>query len=615
MKRQLIAMGLLASLKAQRRKHQTFTKYKAIFWGCLTAIGLFIYSQITHQTPLHGMVFRPAIAQGSPSSVHSSVHSPAQAPCHHPTPTTLALEPTKTAPVPLYEGLSDYQYPISTQNSQAQRYFNQGLLLAYGFNHAEAARSFREAAWLDPNCALCYWGTALVLGPNINAGMEKEAVPQAWEALQTAIRLSQRATNPREKALIQALAKRYTSQPVEDRKPLDLAYVNAMRQVMRRYPADLDVATLFAEALMDTMPWDYWQPNGQPKSDAVEIFQTLEAVLKQNPNHPGANHFYIHAVEKEKPELGLPAADRLMTLFPNAGHLVHMPSHIYIRTGRYHDAVLSNQRGIKADDAYLAQTQAQGIYPLAYKPHNHHFLWYAVLMTGQSQIALEAAAQTAKVDPKLLGEGALAGALQHYSSIPLVTQVRFSRWDDILSAPAPAQPYQKGIWHYGRGMAFLGKGQAGRAAQELNQLQAIAAKPALKDLKIWGSNSTASILDVATQVLGGEMAAQAGRYERAIAHLKTAVNLEDKLVYTEPPDWYHPTRQVLAKILHQAGKAREAEQVYRADLKIYPENGWSLYGLAQSLQAQGKTAEAKSIQTRFQTAWKYADGPLTLEQL
>jgi tetratricopeptide (TPR) repeat protein len=598
MKRLLIAMRLLTFLKNH------FKKYKALVLGILTTIALLIYSQMANQNSLHALLFQQAIAKETQST---------QAPCHHAPPVTVALASMKAEAVPLYEGLDQYRYPISTRNAQAQRYFNQGLLLSYGFNHAEAARSFREAARLDPNCAMCYWGTALVLGPNINAGMDKEAVPQAWEALQTAIRLSQRpSTSPREKALIQALAKRYTSQPVEDRKPLDLAYAKAMRQVMKRYPADLEVATLFAEALMDTMPWDYWQPNGQPKPDAMEIFQTLESVLKRNPNHPGANHLYIHAVEKVKPELGVAAADRLMKLFPNAGHLVHMPSHIYIRTGRYHDAVLSNQQGIKADDAYLAQTQAQGMYPLAYKPHNHHFLWFAALMTGQSQVALNAADQTAKVDPKLLGEGELAGALQHYSIIPLMTQVRFSRWDDLLAAPTPTQPYQKGVWHYGRGRAFLGKGQAAQAAQELKQLQAIAADPALKDLKIWGFNSTASILEIANHVLAGELATQARQYDQAIEHLKTAVKLEDALVYTEPADWYQPTRQALATVLLKAGKSREAERVYRADLKIYPDNGWSLYGLSQSLQAQGKTKEARSIQTRFQSAWKYADVPLQL---
>lgn len=601
MKRLLSAMGLLTFLK----RH--FKKYKAIALGMLSAIALVVYSQIATHHPLHLLLPQRAIAKDTQST---------QAPCHHAPPVTVALAATQTETVPLYEGLDQYRYPISTRNAQAQRYFNQGLLLSYGFNHAEAARSFREAARLDPNCAMCYWGTALVLGPNINSGMDKDAVPQAWEALQTAIRLSQRSsTSVREKALIQALAKRYTAQPLDDRKPLDLAYVNAMRQVTKRYPNDLDVATLFAEALMDSMPWDYWQANGQPKPDAVEIFQTLESVLTRNPNHPGANHLYIHAVEKVKPELALPSADRLMTLFPNAGHLVHMPSHIYIRTGRYHDAVLSNQRGIKADDAYLAQTQAQGIYPLAYKPHNHHFLWFAALMTGQSQIALDAAEQTAKVDPKLLGEGELAGALQHYSIIPLMTRVRFSQWDEILATPAPAQPYQKGIWHYGRGMALLGKGQATQATEELKQLQAIAANPALKDLKIWGFNSTASVLEIADHVLAGKLAVQEQQYEQAIAHLKAAVKLEDALVYTEPADWYQPTRQALATGLYKAGKFREAEQIYRADLKIYPDNGWSLYGLAQSLRAQGKTKEAQAIQARFQSAWQYADVSLTPKQL
>jgi tetratricopeptide (TPR) repeat protein len=550
-----------------------------------------------------------ATATLSVSSQPAIAHSPSQN-----SPALLVAKNTTPAQrAPLYDGLSAYHYAISTQNSLAQRYFNQGLLLTYGFNHAEAARSFQEAANLDPDCAMCYWGISLVQGPNINASMEEGSVSPAWAALQTAIRLSPSAT-PRERALIQALAVRYQPQPLADRSSLDLAYANAMRQVVQRHPEDLDAATLFAEALMDTMPWDYWQENGQPKPEAAEIFQTLKAVLKQNPNHPGANHLYIHAVEKERPELGLPAADRLMTLFPNAGHLVHMPSHIYIRTGRHHDAVLSNQQGIQADNAYLARTQAQGIYPLLYKPHNHHFLWFAALQTGQSHVALEAAEQTAKVDPKLLEEGELASALQHFSTIPLFTQIRFGQWDRILATPKLAHPYPQGVWHYARGMAFLGKGQSSSAAGELKKLQAIAANPALEELKIGGLNSTASILNIATQVLAGELALQEQRYERAIAHLKTAVKLEDALVYTEPADWYQPTRQALGRGLLQAGKPQAAEQIYRADLNIYPENGWSLHGLEKSLQAQGKMQAARAIQTRFQTAWKYADISLATEQ-
>jgi tetratricopeptide (TPR) repeat protein len=522
----------------------------------------------------------------------------------------LAKNAARAAQAPLYGGLSAYNYPISTKNPLAQRYFNQGLLLAYGFNHAEAARSFQQAANLDPNCAMCYWGMSLVLGPNINAPMDKDAVSPAWTAIQTAKRLSKTASS-REKAFIQALAKRYTPQPLADRKPLDLAYAKAMQDVTRRYPTDLDAAALFAEALMDTTPWDYWQDNGQPKPEAVEILKTLENVLARNPNHPGANHLYIHAVEKKRPELGLPSADRLIKLFPNAGHLVHMPSHIYIRTGRYQDAVLSNQLGVKADDAYLAQTQAQGIYPLAYRPHNHHFLWFAAMMTGQSTIARQAAEQTAKVDPKLMEEGDLAGALQHYSVIPLFTSIRFSQWDKILATPSPTLSYPKGVWHYARGMAFLNQGQSAQAIRALKQLQAIAAEPVHKDFKIWGFNTTGSVLAIAIKVLSGELAAKRGENEKAIAHLQTAVKLEDALVYTEPPDWYQPTRQVLGKILLKTGKTTEAEQTYREDLRIYPENGWSLSGLAQSLQAQGKTKEAQLIQARFQTAWKNADIPVT----
>jgi tetratricopeptide (TPR) repeat protein len=565
-------------------------KYSAALLSFLAMAGLSIYSL-------------------GPKDV-AIAHSPGQ----NSAASSLAKNVLSKTQVPLYEGLSAYNYPVSTKNAQAKRYFNQGLLLSYGFNHAEAARSFQEAARLDPNCAMCYWGMALVRGPHVNAGMDKDAVSPAWTALQKATQLSKTAT-PREQALIRALAKRYTPQAVEDRKPLDLAYANAMRQVAQRFPKDLDAATLFAEALMDTTPWDYWQDNGQPKPEAVEVFKVLEGVLAKNSNHPGANHLYIHAVEKERPELGLPSADRLMKLFPNAGHLVHMPSHIYIRTGRYYDAVLSNQLGVKADDAFLAQTQAQGIYPLAYRPHNHHFLWFAAMMTGQSKIAQQAAEQTAKVDPKLMGEGDLAGALQHYSITPLFTQIRFGQWDQILATPAPTFQYPKGIWHYARGMAFLGKGQSAQAAEELKQLQAIAVDPTQKEFKIWTFNAPASVLEIATEVLSGELAIKQGEKDKAIAHLQKAIKLEDALVYTEPPDWYQPTRQALGGILLKAGRLMEAEQAYREDLKIYPENGWSLNGLAQSLQAQGKTKKAQAILNRFQTAWKHADISLTALRL
>lgn len=526
----------------------------------------------------------------------------------HPAASKQATQISPSTRAPLFHNLGNYQHPISTRNALAQRYFNQGLMLAYGFNHAEAARSFQQAAQLDPNCAMCYWGVAYVLGPNINAAMEKDAVPEAWQALQQAIALSKDASE-KERAYIQALATRYPMKHVEDRKPFDLAYAKAMREVAKAYPDDPDAATLFAEALMDTTPWDYWNEDGTAKPEGAEIMATLQSVLKRNPNHPGANHLYIHAVEKERPELGIASADRLMALVPGSGHLVHMASHIYIRVGRYHDAILSNQRGISSDDTYAVAHNPQGVYPLAYMPHNHHFLWFAAMMTGQSEVALKAAQQTAKVDPKLMRQADLAGSLQHYFSIPLYTQVRFGQWDAILATPAPDPDlqYPTGVWHYARGMAFLRKGQLDQAQQSLQQLQTIATDPGLQQVKIWGFNATTNILAIAAEVLAGQIASQQGEMEGAIAHLKRAVKLEDALTYTEPADWYHPTRQILAATFLAANRAAEAEQTYREDLKIYPENGWSLFGLAQSLRAQKKYAAAQTTQARFIQAWKYAD--------
>ncbi|MBW4551810.1 MAG: hypothetical protein KME35_11975 [Aphanocapsa sp. GSE-SYN-MK-11-07L] len=558
-----------------------------VLLGLLIAFGL---SSVDFNRPA------PVTAHTMASAANSTKHDQGQTPA--------------TAPgiQPLFKNLSNHQHPISTQNPLAQRYFDQGLNLAFGFNHAAAARSFKQAIALDPNCAMCHWGVALVLGPNINAPMNQDDLPAAWQHLQQAIALSKEASQP-EQAYIQALAKRYPAQKIDDRKPFDLAYANAMRDLAKRYPNDLDAATLFAEALMDTTPWDYWQENGQPKPEGAEIIATLESVLKRNPNHPGANHFYIHAVEKERPELGVAAADRLMKLAPDAGHLVHMASHIYIRVGRYQEAVIANQRGIAADDAYIAQCHAEGIYPLAYMPHNHHFLWFAALMSGQSNLALQAAERTGQTDAQLMRNPELAGILQHFYVIPLFTYTRLGEWDKILALPAPDADlkYPSGIWHYARGMAWLGKGQSQPAAGELKQLQAIAADPALQELKVFGINSFASILNIAVEVLSGQLAAQQKDYPQAIAHLQQAVKLEDALTYTEPADWYQPTRQALAGMLLRTNRPAEAEQVYRDDLKIYPENGWSLHGLVQTLRAQGKTQEAEAVQKRFAAAWKHAD--------
>lgn len=519
-----------------------------------------------------------------------------------------AIPASTTPQAPLLDNLGDHHHPISTQFPLAQRYFDQGLILAYGFNHAEAARSFRQAAALDPNCAICHWGIAFVLGPNINAGMDPSALPEAEHAIQTAIALSHHATQ-QEQAYIQALATRYPADGRRDRTQLDRDFATAMRTVAQRYPEDWDAATIFAEALMDTSPWDYWGADGSPKPEAVEILATLERVLAHQPQHPGANHLYIHAVEAQRPELGIAAADRLGELVPGAGHLVHMPSHIYIRVGRYHDAVVANQKAIEADTDYITQCHAQGIYPLSYMPHNAHFLMAAAMFAGEGRVALEAAHQTAEmVDQTLMFQPGY-GTLQHYFIMPLYAMARFRQWDQILATPNPAPDllYPTGIWHFVRGLAYTATEQISAAQLEWEAVDAIASNPELSSVTLWDINSTAEIMQIARVVLAGTIAASEGHYKMAIPYLQQAVTIEDALTYDEPPSWYSPTRQTLGQILLQADCPNEAEAVFRADLAKYPQNGWSLSGLAQSLEAQGKSANAKAIQLQLHQVWQFAD--------
>lgn len=513
---------------------------------------------------------------------------------------------------PLLNGMGDFHHPIATSSPQAQRYFDQGLILAYGFNHAEAARSFRESIKLDPNCAMCNWGLAYVLGPNINAKMEDDVVPESYATIKQAVKLAKNSSKL-ERVYINALAKRYTDQPLEDRSSLDLAYAEAMEKVTQQYPEDLDAATIYAEALMDTMPWDYWTQEGEPKPETQKVLDTLESILQRDRNHPGANHLYIHAVEAVKPQQGIAAADRLGSLVPGSGHLVHMPSHIYIRVGRYHDAVVANQKAIAVDNDYLAQCHAQGIYPLAYMPHNHHFLWFAATMEGNSQLATEAGKNVAaKINPQMMREPGM-GTLQHFYSIPLFTMIRFGRWDEILATPQPDADlkYPTGLWHYARGLAYADQGKITEAQQELERLELLARDRELETVTIWDINTTQNILQVATKVLTGELAAKQEQYPMAIAHLRQAVKLENALNYNEPADWSTPTRQYLGAALLKAQRFSAAEAVYREDLAIYPNNGWSLFGLLQSLQAQEKNSEAKIIQQQFESAWQYGDVRLT----
>lgn len=520
--------------------------------------------------------------------------------------------PEPDCPVPLFSNLGDYHHPIKTRSPQAQQYFDQGMTLVYGFNHPEAIRSFREAIRLDPTCTMCYWGLALASGPHINAGMSKAGVKEAWSALQTAQSLSQTAPAP-ERAYVQALATRYTQNPPQDRQPLDLAYVNAMRQVVQQYPDDPDAATLFAEALMNATSWYDW--NGDtPKPETIELLQALESALRINVNHPGANHYYIHAVEvSPDPERGMPHAKRLETLVPGAGHLVHMPSHIQIKLGQYHAAVVANQQAIKADQEYTKQCHVQSQYlTKLYTPHNYHFLWMAAMMGGESQVALQTAQQIAANADRQLSQNSKQGVLQHHAATPLYTLVKFGQWDKILATPTPNPDlkYPFGVWHFARGVAFRATGKLQEGMKELQQLRTIAADRQLKSIRI-ESNSAATLLEIATYVLSGELAAQQGHYDAAIQDLQAAIALEDKLNYVEPQAWHSPVRQTLAEVLLQAKRPVEAEAIYQEDLQRHPENGWSLFGLAASLKAQGKTEAAQAVQKRFTAAWKYADVKLT----
>jgi tetratricopeptide (TPR) repeat protein len=517
-------------------------------------------------------------------------------------------------PMLLFDDLGTHHYPISTSVPDAQRYFDQGLILAFGFNHSEAARSFREAYRLDPNCALCYWGEALVLGPNINAPMDATVVPQAYKSVQKSQTLANSATE-KEQALISALAKRYSKTAPTNRSPLDEAYATEMRGVARRFPGDAVIAALFAESLMDLHPWNFWTKQGEAQPWTAEIVATLERALEIDANNPLANHLYIHAMEASPyASKAIFSAQRLPSLVPGSGHLVHMPAHIYIRVGRYRDAILANQRAVKIDQGYLSHAHAESIYTIAYVPHNYHFLWAAAIKTGQKQLASKAAADAAaQVKPEMMREPGFSGTLQHFYTIPLFTKALFGEWDAILmeSAPTSGLLYPTGVWHYARGLALLRKDKPDESARELEKLERITKDPAIAKLTIFDLNPVTQILQIASEMLRGELAAQKKDYDKAVSHLQRAIELEDGLNYTEPKDWYLPPRQVLGAILLETGQAGKAEQAYRQDLVYHPQNGWSLFGLALSLREQGKNREADSVNLQFEEVWGDADVTLT----
>jgi tetratricopeptide (TPR) repeat protein len=513
---------------------------------------------------------------------------------------------TQAAATPLYDNLGSLEHRVTTSSPVAQKYFNQGLRLVYGFNHEEAIKSFKEGLKHDSTCAMCYWGIAYALGPNINLPMDTAAARPAYEAAHKAVKYSS-STTPSEQAYIEALAKRYSPDPSANRAPLDSAWATAIGAVSRRFPADDDAAALYAEALMDLRPWNYWTNGGRPKAPStLEALRVLEPVVKRNPNHPGACHYYIHAIEASN-EAGkaLACAERMGALMPGAGHLVHMPTHIYIRLGKWDIAADRNVHAVHADEQYINERKPTGVYPMAYYPHNYHMMWYALNMLGRSEDALKAAQGVVKNVPADVVRQ--APPLEYFSPTVLYTLARFSRWDDALRQPAPPTDlrYTTGIWHYVRGLAYTAQNKLDSAAVERDKLAAIAkatAPDAYANL-----NSVQSLLGIAESHLLGEMAAKQGRPDDAVRHLHRAIAGEDELTYDEPPPWYLPIRQRLGAVLLEAGRPAEAEKAFRADLVRRPENGWSLHGLARSLQAQKRSKEAAVVEERFKKAWMKAD--------
>ena len=513
---------------------------------------------------------------------------------------------------PLFDNLGDYHHEISTTDPRAQRFFDQGLVLGYGFNHAEAIRSYEAAAEIDPQCAMCFWGIAFALGPNINAGMDDSVVPRAWEAAQEAVRLASGATAA-EQALIAAIAERYSPEPPEDRSDLDLAFADAMREAAAEFPNDPEIQTLFAESLMDTTPWSYWTEDLEPKPETQELLAALESVIEAYPDHPGALHLYVHAVEaSSSPERAEAAADRLGDLVPGAGHLVHMPSHIYLRLGRYDDASLANQRAAAADESYIANCNAQGFYPALYYPHNIHFLWFSSALEGRSAISIEAGEKVAaNVSLEQVRE---FPELENFLPIPLFSLVRFGRWEEILAQPAPSDEfdYLTAMWHYARGLAQVAEGSAEAAEEHLEALVSFAASEEAKALdmpdRFWPG---AALTEIASEILAAELAGLAGPVDERVEGLRKAVELQDAMPYMEPPYWYYPVRHSLGAALLDAGKAADAEEAYREDLEHTPRNGWSLFGLEQSLTAQRRSEEAAEVRERFAEVWSAADVELS----
>ena len=519
------------------------------------------------------------------------------------------------AGAPLFSGMGSFHMPITTRDTDAQRYFDQGMVLAFGFNHAESIRSFRAAQTLDSDCAMCFWGEALATGPNINvtnngkAVMTPEERASARAAIDHALTLVDGVT-PKERSWILALDKRYDGQRETPRDPLDRAWADALAAMVDAYPDDMTVASVYAEALMNTMPWDYWGPSGEAKPDTQAVIKSLERVMAAEPEHPLALHLYIHALEaSSNAQKAEGAADALANLVPGSGHLVHMPSHIYFRVGRYQDAALANIRAADIDEAYIAECNAQGFYPALYYPHNIHFLWASATMQGQSELSLKSARRVVK--NVRIEQVEQFPTIQFFRTVPMLSLVRFARWEEILSEPEPHAPFAfaRAIWHYGRGVAYASMENKESALNELAAIERL--EPEVDEIFMGNVYPAKSLIGIAKSLLRGEISFRSGAMAAAVTSFDEAVAMQDALPYTEPPFWYYPTRQSLGAALLADGRAAEAQLVFEADLEQYPMNGWSLYGLTEALNAQGRTALAEAARQRFETVWQFSDVTLS----
>jgi tetratricopeptide (TPR) repeat protein len=515
------------------------------------------------------------------------------------------------APATLVAGLGDINHPVTTNNPEAQKFFNQGLAYMYAFNHEEAVRSFKQAAQLDPQLAMAYWGVAVAMGSNYNVPADGPALLQAYTSLQKAVELAPKVSE-HDRAYISALSKRYSADVQADQHKLGVDYKNAMGELSKAYPDDLDAATLYAESMMNLRPWHLWTLDGKPAEDTLEIVAVLESVLRRNPNHSGANHYYIHAVEAStNAERALPSAARLGQIAPKAGHLVHMPSHIYIRSGDYFQAAQANVDAIAVDREYIKTSGNNGLYPAMYFNHNIHFLAAASAMNGRYADSMKSARELeSNVKPVVKA----MPMLEMFLPYSLVSLTRFGKWDEILKEPKPDASLKitTGFWHFARGSAYAASKQMANAEAELNALRAV--DKSLKEERLF-NNAAIDVMKVAELALEGKIALARGDKQGALDLLTRAIAAEDATYYAEPADWDMPVREVLGGALLANGDYKTAEKIFRDEILRRPRNGRALFGLAESLRKQGKEGAAKSVEGEFEKAWQHADTKLTVTSL